>query len=274
MLKKLLLNFQNNKMKKLTFIIFLALGFIICEAQDKSAFIKTQFIFKGDTLPVRILYPENFDESKQYPIMIFLHGRGESGKDNERQLIHGSKMFLNPTFRENTQAIVVFPQCSNDSYWANVKIGTDASGKRNFDFQKRGKPTMPMKLLLKYIDELEDLSYVDDHKIYIGGLSMGGMGTYELLRRKSNTFAAAFAICGGDNIANVKKYANKLPLWLFHGLKDDVVLPEYTINIANELKRLGADYKLNLYPNANHNSWDPAFAEPDLLPWVFSKIKK
>jgi len=65
-----------------------------------------------------------------------------------------------------------------------------------------------------------------------------------------------------------------LPLWLFHGLKDDVVLPEYTINIANELKRLGADYKLNLYPNANHNSWNPAFAEPDFLSWLFSKSRK
>lgn len=261
-------------MKRFIILLSLSLSFVFSQAQDKSAFIKTQFILKGDTLPVRILYPENFDETKKYPLMLFLHGRGESGSDNEKQLIHGSKMFLNPSFRANTQAVVVFPQCSNDSYWANVKITADDKGKRNFDFQKGGKPSTSMKLLLAYLDELDDLPYLDEERFYAGGLSMGGMGTYELLRRKPKTFAAAFAICGADNVANVKKYANKLPLWLFHGLKDDVVLPEYTINIANELKRLGADYKLNLYPNANHNSWDPAFAEPELLPWVFSKVKK
>ena len=260
--------------KKLNLILCLSLCFVLTQAQDKSAFVKTIFVIKGDTLPVRILYPENFDETKKYPLMIFLHGRGESGKDNEKQLIHGSKIFLEPGFRAITQAVIIFPQCSNESYWANVKITADNKGKRNFDFQKRGKPTVAMKLLLAYLDELEDLSYLDKQRFYVGGLSMGGMGTLEILRREPKTFAAAFAICGADNVANVKKYANKLPLWLFHGLKDDVVLPEYTINIANELKRLGADYKLNLYPNANHNSWDPAFAEPELLPWLFSKVKK
>ena len=261
-------------MKKLIILLSLSLSFVFSQAQQKSAFEKTLFISKGDTLPIRILYPENFDKTKKYPLMLFLHGRGESGNDNEKQLTHGSKMFLDPDFRSNTRAIVVFPQCSNDSYWANVKISIDDKGKRNFDFQKGGKPTVAMRLLLAYLNELEDLTYLDKNKFYVGGLSMGGMGTYELLRRAPKSFAAAFAICGGDNIANVKKYANGLPLWLFHGLKDDVVLPEYTINISNELKRLGADYKLNLYPNANHNSWDAAFAEPDFLPWLFTKSKK
>ena len=268
------LTLSNKMINKLSLIIAFSLCFVFTNAQDKSAFVKKLFVFKGDTLPVRILYPENFDETKKYPLMIFLHGSGERGKDNEKQLIHGSKIFLEPGFRANTQAVIIFPQCSNDSYWSNVKIITENKGKRNFDFQKGGKPTIAMKLLLAYLDELEELPYLDKQKFYVGGLSMGGMGTYELLRREPKTFAAAFAICGGDNVANLKKYANKLPLWLFHGLKDDVVLPEYTINIANELKRLGADYKLNLYPNANHNSWYPAFAEPELLPWLFSKVKK
>jgi predicted peptidase len=261
-------------MKRFSVLIAFCLGFISLKAQDKSAFVKTIFVSKGDTLPVRILYPENFDPKKKYPLMLFLHGRGESGKDNEKQLIHGSKMFLDPTFRAKYQAVVVFPQCSDDSYWANVKITTGEKGKRNFEFLKRGKPTQAMRLLRSYLDELEDLSYLDQNRFYVGGLSMGGMGTYELLSRESKTFAAAFAICGGSNVSNVKKYANKLPLWLFHGLKDDVVKPEFTINIANELKRLGADYKLNLYPNANHNSWDAAFAEQELLPWLFSYSRK
>jgi predicted peptidase len=259
-------------MKKIILIAFLSIGFISLNAQTKSDFVKTAFVMNGDTLPVRILYPENFDPSKKYPLMLFLHGRGESGNDNEKQLIHGSKMFLNPAFRKQSPAVVIFPQCSNDSYWANVNIVNNEKGKRSFDFQKGGKPTIAMKLLLAYLDELEDLNYLDHNRFYLGGLSMGGMGTYELLRREPKAFAAAFAICGGDNIKNVKKY-RKVPLWLFHGEKDDVVDPQFTKNIAQELQKRGADYKLTIYPNANHNSWDAAFAEKDLLPWLFSYKK-
>jgi len=242
-------------------------------AQTKEDFIKSIYVCNADTLPVRILYPENFDATKKYPLMLFLHGRGESGKDNQKQLVHGSKMFLDPTFRKSYPAVVVFPQCGNDSYWANVKITTNEKGKRDFSYQTGGKPTVAMKLLLSYLKELNKLEYLDQNQFYLGGLSMGGMGTYELLRRKSKTFAAAFSICGADNVKNVKKYKN-VPLWLFHGDKDDVVNPQYTKDIAKELERLGSDFKLTIYPNANHNSWDPAFAEEELLPWLFSQHKK
>lgn len=242
-------------------------------AQTKNDFVKENFVLKGDTLPLRVLYPENFDPSKKYPLMLFLHGRGESGNDNERQLTHGSKMFLDPEFRKNYPAMVIFPQCGIDSYWANVKITTDEKNKRNFNFRTCGKPTKAMRLLSKYVDELDDLPYLDDDRFYVGGLSMGGMGTYELLRRERNTFAAAFAICGGDDPKNVKKYDN-VPLWLFHGEKDDIVDPQFTKDIATELEKRGATYKLKVYPNANHNSWDSAFAEKELLPWLFSHQKE
>ena len=99
---------------------------------------------------------------------------------------------------------------------------------------------------------------------------MGGMGTFELLRRERKMFAAAFAICGGDNVANVRKY-KKTPLWIFHGEKDDVVPVGLSTDIADQLKVMGVQPKINLYPNDNHNSWDSAFAEPELLPWLFSQ---
>ncbi|HKG08264.1 MAG TPA: prolyl oligopeptidase family serine peptidase, partial [Pedobacter sp.] len=82
----------------------------------------------------------------------------------------------------------------------------------------------------------------------------------------------AFAICGGDNIANVRKY-KKTPLWIFHGEKDDVVPVALSTNIADQLKILKTEPKLTLYPNDNHNSWDSAFAEPELLPWLFGNHK-
>ncbi len=240
-------------------------------AQDLSKFKKENFIQGIDTLKYRILYPENFDPTKKYPVVFFLHGRGESGNDNEKQLTHGAKMFLTDNFRKTFPAVVVFPQCAEESYWSNVEIET-INTKRFFTFQKGGTPTKAMILLLKLTDQIVGESYADKSKIYVGGLSMGGMGTFEILRRKSKTFAAAFAICGGDNISNAKKYKN-VPLWIFHGGLDDVVNPQLSYNVYRELKKLGHEPKYTIYLKANHNSWDSAFAEPELLTWLFSNHK-
>lgn len=237
-------------------------------AQDLKQYDRGNYIEGSDSIYYRILFPENFNPKQLYPIVFFLHGSGERGNDNEKQLANGGKLFLSKAARKQFPAIVVFPQCSNDSFWANVEFTSDAAGKRGFNFQKRGKPTKSMHALIGMIDNFLEKPYVDRSRIYVGGLSMGGMGTYELLRRKPKTFAAAFSICGGDNIANVQKY-KKTPLWIFHGEKDDVVPVSLSTSIADQLKVLEVDPKITLYPNDNHNSWDSAFAEPELLPWLF-----
>ncbi len=259
-------------MKKLIALFLFSLMITSVSAQDFSKFKKENFVQGADTLKYRILYPENFDAAKKYPVVLFLHGRGESGNDNEKQLTHGAKLFLGDNFRNNFPSIVIFPQCAEDSYWSNVAI-EEASGKRFFTFQKGGEPTKSMALVLNLMNKVEKEVYTDKSKIYVGGLSMGGMGTFEILRRKSKTFAAAFAICGGDNEANAKKYKN-IPLWIFHGGLDDVVNPQLSYNVYRELKRLGNTPKFTIYPKANHNSWDSAFAEPGLMTWLFSNSKK
>lgn len=240
-------------------------------AQDLSKFKKEQFIDGVDTLKYRILFPENFDATKKYPVVLFLHGRGESGNDNEKQLTHGSKMFLTDNSRRDFPAIVIFPQCAEESYWSNVNI-EEVSGKRFFTFQKGGKATKSMSLVLKFTDGFFNQPFADRTKIYVGGLSMGGMGTFEILRRRPNTFAAAFAICGGDNVANTKKYKH-VPLWIFHGGLDDVVNPQLSYSVFSALRTLGHEPKFTVYLKANHNSWDSAFAEPQLFPWLFSNHK-
>ncbi len=258
-------------MKKLASLFLCSL--IVCSAfaQDLSQFKKENFIQGADTLKYRILYPENFDAHKKYPVVFFLHGSGERGNDNEKQLTHGAKLFLGDDFRKNYQSIVIFPQCPESSYWSNVEI-ENVTGKRFFNFLKGGEPTKSMALLLGLTDQITNKPFADKAKIYVGGLSMGGMGTFEILRRKPKTFAAAFPICGGDNVANVKKYRN-VPLWIFHGGMDDVVNPQLSYNIYHALKTIGHTPKFTVYPKANHNSWDSAFAEPTLISWLFSQAK-
>jgi len=256
-------------MKK-SFPLFLLAFFMlqVSLAQDKTLFTKEQFINGGDTLQYRMLLPENFDPAKEYPVLFFLHGAGERGSDNEAQLIHGSKLFLKPEVRKNFPAIVIFPQCPKNDFWANVKFGDGKSNER-FGFQKGGKPGKAMALLMGLLGKFKSEKFTDNARFYVGGLSMGAMGTFELLRRKPKAFASAFAICGGDHVENVKKY-KKIPLWVFHGGKDTTVPIEKSEIVVNELKRLNGNVKFSIYPEAGHNSWDSAFAEPEFLSWLFS----
>lgn len=241
-------------------------------AQDYGQYESKALVHRRDTLPYRILYPENYDRAKEYPVVFFLHGAGERGNDNASQLTHGASLFLQDSLRQQFPAIVVFPQCPSDSYWSNVSIEAKEGGGRNFFFQHKGKPSKAMAMLLRLTKHIVKEEAVDKSRVYVGGLSMGAMGTFELLRRRPKVFAAAFAICGGDNTRNVAKYAH-VPLWIFHGEKDDVVPPDHSRVLVYHLQQLGAEPRYTFYPDANHNSWDPAFAEPDFLPWLFSNSK-
>jgi predicted peptidase len=258
------------KMAGLIFLLLITSGIsIVAFSQD--AYERKFMVEDGDTLPYRILLPKNYDAAKKYPLILFLHGVGERGNNNESQLVHGSKLFLRDSIRENYPAIVVFPQCPANSYWSNVDIKVE-NGKRKFNFSPDGEPTIAMKLLMELLDELEDDYKINSKQRYIGGLSMGGMGTFELVRRKPKYFVAAFPICGGANPETADKL-KKINWWIFHGAKDDVVPPEASQQMVDALKAHNANIKFTLYPNANHNSWDSAFAEKDLLPWLFSKHK-
>ncbi|MEP6260216.1 MAG: prolyl oligopeptidase family serine peptidase [Gillisia sp.] len=239
-------------------------------AQERGEFEREQFIEKKDTLNYRILYPSNFSKDQKYPVVLFLHGAGERGNNNESQLTHGSKLFLEKM--EEFPAIVIFPQAPKEDYWAKVEVNRD-SIPFQFDFKNEEEPTKALHLVMALLNSVISEEYVDTNRIYVGGLSMGGMGTFELLSRKPEIFAAAFAICGGADPAIAKNYPPGFNIWIFHGENDNVVLPEYSKTMAREINSQGGNAKLSLYPNDNHNSWDSAFAEPHLLPWLFSHKK-
>ncbi|RED96180.1 carboxylesterase family protein [Marinoscillum furvescens] len=253
--------------------LFLLFGTVASAQLDKSTFEKQVYQNEGFSLNYRILYPEGFDANKEYPVVLFLHGAGERGSDNERQLIHGSKLFLAEDFRADYPVVVIFPQCPRESYWSTVDVERQP-GNNRFTFRDSGKALPPMKAVVALMDSIQSLEYSKDDQIYVGGLSMGGLGTFEILWRRPEMFAAAFPICGGGNPSTVDAYAANTSLWVFHGAKDDVVFPTYSTDMVIALQKADADVKYTLYKNANHNSWGPAFAEPQLFPWLFSKSKK
>jgi len=260
-------------MKTLPYIAFTLLIISKTFSQDLNMYEKKELIIGKDTLRYRIMYPLNFDKTKKYPLIIFLHGSGERGSDNTAQLTHGGNLFAKDENHLNYPAIVVFPQCPHNNFWANLEERNNGNP-NSFVFNTFAEPTKPMELTIKLVKNLLKEKYIDKNRVYVGGLSMGGMGTFEILYRCPKTFAAAFPICGGGNTESVKKYSKRVNIWVFHGAKDDVVPPKYSEEMVEAIKKNGGNIKFTLYPNANHNSWDSAFAEPDLLPWLFSNIKK
>lgn len=224
-----------------------------------------------EVLLYRIMFPEGFNPSQKYPLILFLHGAGERGNDNQKQLVHGASFFGSDENRKNFPAIVIFPQCKSESYWAKVEFSMNDDGSREFYFDPSGEPTSPMQLLvLELIYHYLSEPYVDTQRVYLGGLSMGGMGTFELLYRMPEVFAAAFPICGGGNPEKISPEVKDVKIWAFHGEADQVVKVGLTLKMVEALRSVGADVRLTLYPEVGHNAWDHVFKERELLPWLFS----
>lgn len=250
-------------MKKLLFsLLFVSQTIVLCQEFSKELFISDK-----DSLPYRLLLPKNFDNAKKYPLIVFLHGAGERGNDNELQLVHGKDLFINMNKNNNFPSIVVFPQCSKNSYWANVSRINNS-----FSFLDDPTENTSLKLVEGMINELQSNFKINSNQIYVGGLSMGGMGTFELVYRNPDMFAAAFAICGGAN-PKIGEKISKTNWRIYHGDKDFVVPVKLSIDMYNSIKSFNKNVYLKIYPNVNHNSWDNVFREPDLFKWLFSNSK-
>lgn len=227
----------------------------------------------ADTLPYRILFPQNYDSTKKYPLVVFLHGAGNRGKDNQKQLVHAGSLFLKDASRRQFPAIVIFPQCGINDFWARTRIIHAITDSTPFKFEYLTDVPMNkgLNLVSRLLDSLAATKTINDKQIYIGGLSMGGMGTFELLWRKPGFFAAAFPICGGGDPFKAGVYRKDFPIWIFHGDKDPVVDVNDSRKMAAALKSANAKVKYTEYPNVKHDSWNKALAEPQLLPWLFSQ---
>jgi predicted peptidase len=218
-------------------------------------------------LPYRILYPDNFSPQQRYPVIFFLHGAGERGSDNEVQLTHGADLFLQPDFRKNQQVIVIFPQAASEDYWANVDVDR-APDPNIYSFKVDAPVTQSMSLLLGLIDDVTQRPYVNSDHMMVMGLSMGGMGTFEVLAQRPGRFTAAIPICGGAHPDLVSKMDTSTPLWVFHGEQDNVVPFSASEIMVEAYQNAGGKVKFTAYPEAAHDSWNNAFAEANLLDWL------
>lgn len=216
----------------------------------------------GKVLLYRMLPPENYDANQKYPLLVFLHGMGERGSDNGRQLINGVAEFLLAA-RKAHPCFVIAPQCPQTSTWANFRRAIDPNVKDT----GLAEPTM---LVVELIAAMQKEYSLDANRVYVGGLSMGGFGSWDLLAKKPELFAAAFPICGGGDASKAPAIAT-VPVWAFHGEDDKTVKLILSTRMVDAVKAAGGWARLTTYPKVGHNSWINAFAEPGLIDWIFSQ---
>lgn len=214
-------------------------------------------VHKGENgnvdLPYRYLTPENTLRGMKYPLVIFLHGSGERGIDNEKQLFHGSGLFLNPVNQEKYPAYVIIPQCPEGKTWKRDDVA----------------PTV-----ISLIEKYKNLPQIDDSRIYIIGLSMGAYGIYDIVTRRPDLFAVAVPICGEPN-AEKLPVAKDIAFSIYHGDADQAVPVEGSREAYVVLKKAGCKHlRYTEFAGTTHNSWNPAFNTPDFLSWIFSKRRK
>lgn len=194
-----------------------------------------------------LLYlPKEYTQQESWPLVLFLHGAGERGDDLELVKVHGPPKLI--AAGKDFPFIVVSPQCPKDQWWQAVE-------------------------LTALLDEIVEKHKVDQDRIYVTGLSMGGFGTWSLAAYTPNRFAAIAPICGGGETHWVKAFAH-LPVWAFHGAKDTAVPLERSEEMVAALKKSGGDPTLTVYPEVAHDSWTQTYADPALYRWLLGHKRK
>lgn len=218
----------------------------------------------GETLPYRLLKPAPQAPGTKVPLVLFFHGAGERGADNQAQLKHGASLFIKPEVYQSFPTYVMAPQCPTDHRWVDMDWSAETGVQPE-------QPSGPMRLALGALDELlEEHPEIDQDRIYVTGLSMGGFATWDLITRFPHRFAAGIPICGGgdpDRAAQAKNVA----VWAFHGDADPTVKVERTRVMIARLQEAGAQPLYTEYAGVKHDSWSNAYGEPMLLPWLFAQ---
>ena len=248
------------------------LSFIILLSSCKAKLTDSYQVYSQNdsNLKYRFFYPLKYDETKTYPLLVFLHGIGERGSDNELQLKYIDEVIFDKINRIDYPSFVLLPQSPKSDNWSSRKL---VNKKIRQVFPIDDEPTRSLNLVMNLLDSLVNHRMINDKKVYLSGLSNGGMGSFELLKYRPNMFASAVVICGGGNTEWAKEFSLTTPIWIAHGADDDVVVPEFSINMVKAILENGGSPKFSLYENVGHDSWFNIFRDPNFLKWIFSHTK-
>jgi len=204
-------------------------------------------IVKTVSYDLLVYVPNNIQSSTQrWPLIIFLHGSGERGSDPNKLKVHSLPSVVEG--KEEFPFIVVSPQCAEGERWNAEALNV-------------------------MLDEVLERLPIDTNRVYLTGVSMGGLGVWKFAIAHPERFAAIAPVCGWGILEDIRKLKDT-PVWVFHGAKDDVVPPSESEKMVQFLKKYGSEkVQFTLYPEANHNAWDVTYANPSLYDWFLQHKK-
>lgn len=188
------------------------------------------------------------DTAKKWPTIVFLHGSGESGDDIQKVKVHGPPKLV--AAGKEFPFIIVSPQAPTS------RIGWQ------------------LDTLNALLDDVIQKYSVDEDRVYLTGLSMGGFGTWAWATANPERFAAIAPICGGGDPFRASRRLSKMPIWVFHGGKDTTVPIKMSEDMVDALKKAGSDVKFTVYPDAGHDSWTATYDNPELFTWFLEHTRK
>jgi len=255
-------------------VLWLLPSLLICAApavadKRETGFLNRTATVGKNTYRYQVYVPADWSKKKKWPVILFLHGAGERGDDGLVQ----TEVGIGTVIRRHVErfpCIVVLPQCRKDVWWLGTEMEAQA-----------------LKALDQSIKEFNG----DPQRLYLTGLSMGGYGTWGIAAKYPHKFAALVPVCGGvrppigirnpvnspgedsssDPYAATAQKIGRTPVWIFHGGSDRVVPVAESRKMAEALKAAGGNVKYNEYEGVGHNSWDKAYAEADLMPWLLAQ---
>jgi predicted peptidase len=237
-----------------------------------TGFLDRTLLLQGTTFKYQVFVPDDWSSREKWPVILFLHGSGERGEDGMDQTDVGIGTAIRSD-RGHFRAIVVMPQCRKNTWWT--------------------QPPMD-DLAMAALQAATKEFHGDPQRTYLTGISMGGYGSWHLAEKYPGKFAAMVVICGGIHPPEAtlkahpelakyspadgpKAYAEaaarvgKIPVWIFHGADDNIVPVAESQRMAEAMKAIGAEVHYTEYSGIKHVSWDKAYDEPKLYPWLYSK---
>lgn len=212
----------------------------------------------GETMQYRLFVPAGYKAAKKYPIVLWLHGANGRGSDNLLQISDGNflgtHVWITAENQAKYHAFVLAPQVENTKTWSRPHVNT---------------APVSLRLALEILDAVEKEYSIDRGREYVAGQSMGGEGVWAALATARGRFAAAIVLCA-DGFADQIGPAAKVPVWIFQGGSDPIVAVDRARDWVAALQKAGGSPKYSELPGVGHNVWEKAFADPDVVPWLFS----
>lgn len=200
-------------------------------------------------LNYQLLGDPKWDGKQRYPLLIWLHGAGQSGNDNTSQAAGSPKQLYNPEAQKERPCFVLMPQCPDRAIGWKNEVAEN---------------------LMTLVNDLTDNLPIDKERIYLTGSSMGGFGTWGIIMRWPDVFACAVPLCGGGDASKVETIKH-VPVWIFHGDMDPDVSVENSRKMFAALEAVKGNVQYTELPGAGHIITNDVYSKPELGKWMFEQ---